>query len=801
VDHLRARIQGEAEETARPLTITHHNTQQWLDRARQAREHAVAWKPDIGALEPGLIKRFSSAIAGRVQRLRLISIRRQPAVPATAWESELELTLPLGSVSQEGQVIERIPSVNAPQGASLFTAGQPIEPFKPSAIPAQSPRPVASAKPKRKPASKPLPPQARLYTRVEEISPHGETPEQETRQPSPLITPAMPQPADEKPTAPPTPARSPSMPPETIVPPWVAAPPIAQDRRQPELPPVTASPEMPRVMPRRPRPTLLPPVQRAAVSDEISASPKPAPSTPLAPEIQPQHPVAAMPPVTEQAAAAEVITPPLSHPVTAPIIQRTAETAGPHPEQPQPAVAALPAAKPVAPAPAATQPAVAAFPAAKPAAPAPAATQLPRAVAEQPTTEQPTQPPLPRALPIESPTPLAQPARRITLSPLPHPTTEPGERPQLEPPAALPRPRRLVTPTAEPRAIRQTEALPTPRRPAPATPAEHLITADFPPQGEERRVMEPPAGQRQAPTAPLPSPTAVKPLSAEIIPPEPQRPIPNPAMDLTTPVAPETQLAEASRAAGAPSPLPTAPSPISELPLHQVIRRRVDWRNRGLLRTPASLLTLRPMARVQPLVMSAADKMHVRPTPDESQRPWPMAASPTLYTHSPNLYIGPGPAPTVMQAHARLQTQKRIPGDRSTPQPPTDRHMMLSTPPPQEESLILPLPPQPIPARPPVSAPGAVVTVPESVERPTAMPLVRQQTAPSSPQPSRPPEQTVEPVAQPSMVRELIQRDIQEPSAAEEAAAPEPVDLEKLAHEVYPFVKRLIAIERERMAR
>jgi len=81
------------------------------------------------------------------------------------------------------------------------------------------------------------------------------------------------------------------------------------------------------------------------------------------------------------------------------------------------------------------------------------------------------------------------------------------------------------------------------------------------------------------------------------------------------------------------------------------------------------------------------------------------------------------------------------------------------------------------------------------------MPLARQQPAPSPVQTPRPPARTVEPVARPSVVGELVQREAIVQRVEEENEAPDSINLGELAHRVYPFVKRLIAVERERMAR
>lgn len=779
LDDLHARDRGEAK-SARPLTVTHRNTQLLLRRVQQARDHSMVWKPDIGALAPGLVERFSSTIADRAQTLRLIGIRRQPVAPATAWENNLELTLPVGPASPAGQVIDR----SAP-GPSIFAAGQPIEPFKPTApIPARSPRPTMSPKPTRKPAQKQLPPQARLYARVEEIAPHNETPGREMREPlAAQVTPReMPQPASESPTVQRAPAQSFSLPEETT-PPSVATPSVARIERPTEPPPPATRGEPKTVAPRQPEQRQMPslPVQRAAVSGEVPEQQKPAPTTPsapLLPEATPSQLVTEIPLAAEPSPVGQTL-PPLPLPVEAPGIQRTAETSAPRAEQPRPrsSVEAPTAAKPVSP----VEP----------------GTRLPRAITEPPVTERPALARPPRALPIEPPTQIAKPAQRATTPAIPRAVAEPGVLPRPEPlPAAPQAPRRAIPP---PRPVETTQ---TPRQPVTAKPEVRPAMPDFPRRVEIQRATEPAMVQ-----AALPEREEAQPPSPIAAPPELRRTVTPPAVDIAASTTLAPQPDESIRTP--PTRIPAAAEPPSKetvLPLRQVIQRRADLRSHGLLRKPSLPPPLRPIARIQPQMTSAADKMHVRPATDEMQRSLSTgAASPTLYARSPNLYVGPGPAPTVIRTGTLPQAQKRAQEGKPKPQPPMDLRTAMSTLSSQEQPLILPLPPQPIPtmtpATPPMPPPGIVATPPESTERPVAMPLARQQAAQPSVQTPRPSARTVESVIRPAVVGELVQRAALAPSAAEESAAPERIDLGELARKVYPFVKRLVAIEREREAR
>jgi len=139
------------------------------------------------------------------------------------------------------------------------------------------------------------------------------------------------------------------------------------------------------------------------------------------------------------------------------------------------------------------------------------------------------------------------------------------------------------------------------------------------------------------------------------------------------------------------------------------------------------------------------------------------------------------------------------------PLPPDDAHAAMHALLHPETPLILPPSPRPTPVRTttaPPSPPG-MTAPPERVVEPGVMPLARQtERQPASfERPAPPPTRAAELVAQPAIVGELIQREPAVQRAEAEETAPEPIDLTALARRVYPFVKRLIAIERERGAR
>lgn len=807
VDNLHTRDQGKVE-NGRPLTLTHHNTQRLLRRVRLTREQTVAWKPDIGVLEPRLVKRFNDDIAGRARTLRLIGVRRQPAAPSSVWDSSLELTLPAGAGTPAGQVIERF-SPTTVQGPSVFAAGQPIEPFKPTTpIPARSSRPTAAAKPTRKPASKPLPPQARLYARVEEIAPRGEMPERETREL--LTTPVTPreietpQPARERPTIQRAPVEETSQA-EEIMPP-APIPPTLRVQRQAEPEPPAGPAKPATAPPRQPERRQTPPLPAQSVA--APAAP-PAPQKPASRTSPVSPPAAIAPaPLTATRSPVEQTPPSLSSPAEAPDIQYAAETSARRvkPSQPRPAGEAPALAKPVA--------------------PVEAPPRLPHAIAEPPLTTPPAQARLPRALPVKPSPHTTAPVQRSAVPSAPR--AAPGPRPQPEPPAAAPAASSAAIPPARPLTSPQPPPLPATMRP------EAQAAMPAPPRVDIQRAVEPP---RTA--VAMPEPAEAQLPSPDTAPPEPRQAVtlPDIALAGTTlrPIIADTvqrrEAAETAQPIATMQSPPTSdlqpptsglPSPIPDLPLRQVIQRRADARSHGLLRQPASPPTLRPLVKSQPRQEAREQKLETGDwkldagnwIPDTGywkldagrERPASKgAAALTLYARSPNMFVGPGPAPTVTRRTPptrRGQEQKRAQGDQPASQPPMDLRMAMGAPSAQLSAFSFQPAAgsaQPSAFNPPPAAMGAPQL---EAERPAAMPLARQQPAPSAPaQILRPPAQMAEPITQPSIVGELVQRDAIVQRVEEENKAPESVNLGELARRVYPFVKRLIAIERERSSK
>ena len=805
---LSARNRGIAS-TAQPLTL--------IGRASRPVGTTLT-EPRIGALHPLRLERFSRAITARAQTTHLVGIHRPTttAITATpAWESEIEMILPGGAPAATGQIIERFASVTP----GTFTVGQPIEPFRPTpTAPDRSTRPAAARptrQPARAPTKKEFPAQTRRYTRVEEITPQGEAPANDEWR---------------KANAEQRIAGMPETPGDTVAP--ITTPraaetaPSASAQRTPEPPPgtmqaATPQPREPaRVAAKPAAPIPAPPVIQRQTAPALPTPQTPRPVTPLSP---PESRAGIAAPVTS-ASRSEVSPPRTTQPET--------------PERPLTSPQTIPHS---------TTP-----PATQPPTPPESVARPPRAIVEP---LRPAQARPPRALPVEPPPPSRIQRRAAEHRPAPPvapqmPRPAPETRASVAKPVAAPEAREPAPPVGiqrapeSPMAQRQAQsALPSTQ--TPVTPTQPVQTPQ-PVRARGDAPKQPPMEAQPPsrittllePSQPVTPPTIAP--TATAAPPVIQRePMPTPATP-QTPVASEIpRESPTPRAATEPSGEETT------LPLRQIIQRRAETRRHGLVRTPASLPIVRPIAaaprqaRPEPpqppapvraaaqFQADVADKLHVPTTPgapavEPSPTPSPapqqplattrrplltVTTSPALYARSPNLFIGPGRAPTVSQKRATRQMQPRA----GEPLPPDDAQAAMHALLHPETPLILPPSPRPTPARattappspPPITAP------PERVVEPGVMPLARQperqpasfeQPAPPV-QPAPPPTRAAELVAQPTIVGELIQREPAVQRAETEETAPEPIDLTALARRVYPFVKRLIAIERERGAR
>jgi hypothetical protein len=158
--------------------LTTGNVRLTLNRLRSMTERATVWKPGLGALEPAAVQQFTHAVADRVQAVELMSTRRQPESPASPWEprrdgwgEEMELTLavgpePSGAGAAPGELTagSRItgPSIFSTPGLHVPPMVRPSRPVAPSRAPSRT---TGRSQPRE------LAQQSRLFSRVEEISP------------------------------------------------------------------------------------------------------------------------------------------------------------------------------------------------------------------------------------------------------------------------------------------------------------------------------------------------------------------------------------------------------------------------------------------------------------------------------------------------------------------------------------------------------------------------------------------------------------------------------------------------------
>ena len=185
--------------------------------------------------------------------------------------------------------------------------------------------------------------------------------------------------------------------------------------------------------------------------------------------------------------------------------------------------------------------------------------------------------------------------------------------------------------------------------------------------------------------------------------------------------------------------------------------------------------------------------------------------SPALYSRSPDIYIGPSASLTIPGLKSTYQVQRRadvrhglrMRSQRPTPpSPATHLWAIYEAWKAQDERLPLARPPQPAtsstPTRPSKarSGPGSTIQ-PRELSLPLPLPPV-----PQPPQLQVSPSETIqrEPA---TIVGTLVQRDtvadVVQRAEGEDSESEEELDLAELAERIYPLVKRLLAIERERM--
>ena len=181
------------------------------------------------------------------------------------------------------------------------------------------------------------------------------------------------------------------------------------------------------------------------------------------------------------------------------------------------------------------------------------------------------------------------------------------------------------------------------------------------------------------------------------------------------------------------------------------------------------------------------------------------ATLPSLYSRGPNVYIGPKSSLTLLRRKATPMARRQpasaqagfqIPGSPVMPLPGFGK---LGS----DERMVLPPPPRP--------------ASPAAQPRPAQ---AQAEPAKATPASASPPDQSPLPLARPPAVQpartEVIQRqpedsstspvseiasaqDTTVPDVEDEESEVEEIDLPQLAQRIYPLVKRLLAIERERM--
>ncbi len=226
---------------------------------------------------------------------------------------------------------------------------------------------------------------------------------------------------------------------------------------------------------------------------------------------------------------------------------------------------------------------------------------------------------------------------------------------------------------------------------------------------------------------------------------------------------------------------------------------RLALRTRVLLRKP-----VRPASR---RVARTPSKVKPRPARAEPRRPG--IAPPTRDSH---VYVGPRPSLTLLDlesAHLVRRTPASVPPSRS-PESPLERMQAFfeAREGRGEEAMVLPFLPRPASpgssSRPPgtepaTAAPSSGAGLPGQPSLPLARP-----SAPRTPS-ERPPASPVVVQRQPappaisSFGEAPLPQGTVVQRAGEQAGQPETPDLPDLAREVYPFIKRMLLIERERV--
>jgi hypothetical protein len=411
--------------------------------------------------------------------------------------------------------------------------------------------------------------------------------------------------------------------------------------------------------------------------------------------------------------------------------------------------------------------------------PAPAAPLLDEAL---PLAERPPEPAPPpvqrREVPrVETPRQVSppRPAQVSRVEPRP----EPGETP-APPPVQRKEVSEAQPPRPEPSA-------PTTLPPKPLKTGERLL--------RQRAAESEPADR--PPSSPTPPPGKPEPAPVQLQPEPTWTPSPAPPTQAVAESPTEAMRESQMEALGEP-PTETvgesqqeARQPPPALPLaRDIVSSAIAWPRR-LFRKPLPLSSRRP-SRAQP----SATRERRKASPLAAVRPSAGvvagATPPTLYARTPVVHIGPGPSRAILRRRT-LQRPAPMPSPDLPVPPQTRLQAFLQTwreERRKEQRLPLHAAQQP-------AATATAQRVPEQAAVSTPPPPLEQ---PPAPRPERTEAIQREPgptiigsiQEAPAPQGPLVQR-------AEEEEEAEEIDLAELARRIYPLVKRLLAIERERM--
>ncbi|MBE7555632.1 MAG: hypothetical protein HS126_31675 [Anaerolineales bacterium] len=732
----------------RPMAFTPPQAHAVVNRVQRVADNTRIWHPNVGSLEPALPDRFSQAIVDRFQSWG-DKYQPQPASLGGGDETELVFTGPAAT----GGFRAEEPTFEPEASAEPAPPSRPAPPPLPRSLPSDVKRvmsPTPPAKPAQRqatPPAKTLSPRTRRFSRIEELAPgkSGTT----SFEPA-VVSPAPPEPTSIQPG--PSRAESEVPTPAPALPAVESSPDPAPS--QPAAPPASAEPSSP------PESHATPPVVPQAASARPAVQ-RQADVMPPAETASSPAPKATLLPSQDQTVAGEKETisqaPPLpAVPLTSPAPAPLSEQTSPAPETPaEPGQVIEPQPKPEPP------------PAARPIQPAPPRPTIQR----REETARPAEPASPVASPVEE---------------------KPVSLPQPEP-VNLPRSLELPEPVSEP-------PLGSPTPPEQPSPAPDMLDLPLPP-----------ARQTDTPVTPPPAPAATAlPDQQPASPPPPTKPELPPLQQQPETAAPP--LAGSSR--------PVEPA-LPETPEPMLNREVVDRGETPPLAPPAELAApaqtaageiqpsemAKPAPALETVLQQRAQAKANLPLTTPGLNPGPLKAgsSPaaTPLTTRPSLSAGPGGP--VAQRQSERRAEPSLP---SQVEPVTPR--LSPTAPPVLTSQVR-RPAMPFLQRTQVRQP-TVVSTGSSVGLSGMRPAMTE--SPVAPLPLAPVQR------QATAARGVVQRQETAPDSAgaatdastetaSPAAAPstqgqsgdQKPDLDRLARQILPQIKRLLAIEQERQAR